>query len=146
MLCYGPWSWLESSSGVLRLWRTSQNWNAMKGHVRFNSNIDKSVSRSLVSQKLRKKLSANLNMHQTNSGKSPTFIVCSPICPNNCGVVFWWKYVLVLLHRQYYPSCVTSCNVKKKKKKWTKWDAWSSDYTIGIATAVLWAVIYFSGS
>ena len=40
-------------------------------------------------------------MHQTNSGKSPkfvfspTFIFCSPICPNNCGVVFLWKYILV---------------------------------------------------
>ena len=40
-------------------------------------------------------------MHQTNSGKSPkfafspTFIFCSPICPNNCGVVFWSKYILV---------------------------------------------------
>ena len=39
-------------------------------------------------------LRANVNMHQTNSGKSPkfvfspTFIFCSPICPNNCGVVF----------------------------------------------------------
>ena len=36
-------------------------------------------------------------MHQTNSGKSPkfvfspTFIFCSPICPNNCGVVFFVK-------------------------------------------------------
>ena len=34
-------------------------------------------------------LRANVNMHQTNSGKSPkfvfspTFIFCSPICPNN---------------------------------------------------------------
>ena len=26
---------------------------------------------------------------------TPTFIFCSPICPNNCGVVFWWKYILV---------------------------------------------------
>lgn len=41
-------------------------------------------------------------MHQTNSGKSPkfilspTFIFCSPICPNNCGVVFFlWKCILV---------------------------------------------------
>ena len=25
--------------------------------------------------------------------------------------------------------------------KWTEWDTWSSDYTIEIATAVLWAVI-----
>ena len=41
--------------------------------------------------------SANVNMHQTNSGKSPKFvfspifIFCSPICPNNCGVVFFVK-------------------------------------------------------
>ena len=41
-------------------------------------------------------------MHQTNSGKSPkfilspTFIFCSPICPNNCGVFFFCgKYILV---------------------------------------------------
>ena len=40
-------------------------------------------------------------MHQTNSSKSPkfvfspTFIFCSPICLNNCGVVFLWKYILV---------------------------------------------------
>ena len=26
---------------------------------------------------------------------SPTFIFCSPICYNNCGVGFLWKYVLV---------------------------------------------------
>ena len=26
---------------------------------------------------------------------SPTFIFCSPICPNNCGVVFLWKYILI---------------------------------------------------
>ena len=26
---------------------------------------------------------------------TPTFIVCSPICPDNCGVVFLWKYILV---------------------------------------------------
>ena len=24
-----------------------------------------------------------------------TFVFCSPICPNNCGVVFLWKYILV---------------------------------------------------
>ena len=24
-----------------------------------------------------------------------TFIFCSPICPDNCGVVFLWKYILV---------------------------------------------------
>ena len=24
-----------------------------------------------------------------------TFICCSPICPNNCGVVFLWKFILV---------------------------------------------------
>ena len=26
---------------------------------------------------------------------TPTFIFCSPICPDNCGVVFLWKYILV---------------------------------------------------
>ena len=48
-----------------------------------------------------KDLRATVSMHQTNSGKSrkfvesskfaftPTFIFCSPICPNNCGVVFF---------------------------------------------------------
>ena len=51
--------------------------------------------------KIRSQLRANVNMHQTNSGKlpifvfSPTFIFCIPICPNNCGVVFLWKYTLV---------------------------------------------------
>ena len=25
----------------------------------------------------------------------PTFIFCSPIPPNNCGVVFLWKFILV---------------------------------------------------
>ena len=39
-------------------------------------------------------LRANVSMHETNSGKSPRFvftptvIFCSPICSNNCGVVF----------------------------------------------------------
>ena len=38
-------------------------------------------------------LRASVSVHQTNSGKSPkfvyppTFIFCSPICSNNCGVV-----------------------------------------------------------
>ena len=54
---------------------------------------------------------------------TPTFIFCSPICPN-CGVVFFVKmyfsfremifFVRPLkyanFHREYYPSCVTSCN------------------------------------
>ena len=26
---------------------------------------------------------------------TPTFIFCSPICPDNCGAVFLWKYILV---------------------------------------------------
>ena len=26
---------------------------------------------------------------------SPTLVFCSPICPNNCGVVFLWKYIFV---------------------------------------------------
>ena len=40
---------------------------------------------------------ANVNMHQTNSSKSPKFvffptlIFCSPICPDTCGVVFFVK-------------------------------------------------------
>ena len=39
-------------------------------------------------------LRAGVNMHQTNSGKSPkfvfspTFVFCSQIFPYNCGVVF----------------------------------------------------------
>ena len=51
--------------------------------------------------KTRSQLRANVNMHQTNSGKSPkfvfslTFIFCSLICPNNCGAVFLWKYISV---------------------------------------------------
>ena len=77
-----------------------------------------------------KHLRANVSMRQTNSGKSPkfvftpTFIFCSPICSNNCGVVFFVKiyfsfrkiifFVQPLkyanFHRGYYPSCVTSCN------------------------------------
>ena len=48
-----------------------------------------------------KHLRANVSMHQTNSGKStkfvftPTFLFCSPICSNNCGVVFLQKFILV---------------------------------------------------
>ena len=69
-------------------------------------------------------------MHQTNNGKSPkfvfspTFIFSSPICPYNCGVFFYVKiyfsfreiifFVRPLkyanFHREYYQSCVTSCN------------------------------------
>ena len=57
---------------------------------------------------------------------TPTFIFCSPICPDNCGVVFFFFvkihfsfqeiifFVRLLkyanYHREYYPSCVTSCN------------------------------------
>ena len=54
---------------------------------------------------------------------TPTFIFCSPICPDNCGVVFFFVkiyfscreiifFVRLLkyanFHREYYPSCVTS--------------------------------------
>ena len=76
------------------------------------------------------KLRANVSMHQTNSGKSPeffftpTFIFCSPICPYNCSVVFLEKIyfsfreIIIFVrplkyanfHRDYYPSCVASCN------------------------------------
>ena len=37
----------------------------------------------------------NIVASRTKFDLSPTFIVCSPICPNNCGVVFLWKYILV---------------------------------------------------
>ena len=69
-------------------------------------------------------------MHQTNSGESPkfifppTFIFYSPICPNNCGVVFFVKMYFsfremtffarplkyVNFNPEYYLSCVTSCH------------------------------------
>ena len=43
-------------------------------------------------------LRANVNMHQTNSGKSPTFtptfIFCSPICPDNWGDQHKWIFTL----------------------------------------------------
>ena len=78
-------------------------------------------------------LREDVSINRTNSkycGKSPkfvfspTFIFCSPICPNNCGEVFLWKYILVFekwyffvrplkyanFHREYYPNCETSCN------------------------------------
>ena len=37
----------------------------------------------------------NIVASRTKFDLSPTFIFCSPICPNNCGVVFLWKYILV---------------------------------------------------
>ena len=51
-----------------------------------------------------KTLREDVSIHSTNlkyRGKSykirfiSYFIFCSPICPNNCGVVFLWKYILV---------------------------------------------------
>ena len=57
-------------------------------------------------------------MHQTNSGKSrkfaftPTFIFCSPICPDNFSFREMNFFVRPLkyanFHREYYPSCVTN--------------------------------------
>ena len=54
---------------------------------------------------------------------TPTFIVCSPIYPNNFGVVFLWKYILVFeklffsfdcsnmqIFTVSIPSCVASCH------------------------------------
>ena len=54
---------------------------------------------------------------------TPIFIFCSPICSNNCGVVFCerlfsFREIIFFVqplkyanfHREYYPSCVTSCN------------------------------------
>ena len=55
----------------------------------------------LLTLELKQNLRANVNMYQTNSGKSPklvfslTFMHCSPTCPNNFGVVFLRKYILV---------------------------------------------------
>ena len=55
----------------------------------------------LLTLELKQNLRANVNMYQTNSGKSPkfvfslTFMHCSPTSPNNFGVVFLWKYILV---------------------------------------------------
>ena len=37
----------------------------------------------------------NILASRPRSGFTPTFIFCSPICANNCGVVFVWKYILV---------------------------------------------------
>ena len=88
--------------------------------------VEKKKSKLMSAKHLR----ANVSMHQTNSGKStkfvftPTFLFCSPICSNNCGVVFLQKFILIFekwfffvrplkyanFHREYYPSCVTSCN------------------------------------
>ena len=79
--------------------------------------------------KSRKNLRANVNKHQTNSGKSPkivfthTFIFCNPICPNNCGVDFCENIFsfsinnffsstaqICKFYRECHSSCVTSCN------------------------------------
>ena len=52
-----------------------------------------------------KKLRANVSMHQRNSGKSPkfvftpTFILCSPICSNNCGVIFFFFYFILVFEK-----------------------------------------------
>ena len=37
----------------------------------------------------------NIFASRPRSGFTPTFIFCSPICANTCGVVFVWKYILV---------------------------------------------------
>ena len=48
----------------------------------------------LLTLELKQNLRANVNMYQTNRGKSPkfvfslTFMHCSPTCFNNFGVVF----------------------------------------------------------
>ena len=39
---------------------------------------------------------------------SPTFVFCSPICPNNCGVVFLWKYTLVF-EKFFFRSTAQIC-------------------------------------
>ena len=75
-------------------------------------------------------LRANVNMHQKNRAShpkfpfTPTFTFCSPICPNNCGVVFFvtvyfsfWEIIFLVwplkyenFHYAYYLSYATSCN------------------------------------
>ena len=62
-----------------------------------SSLIMQGIAKDIVENILR----ANVSMYQTNSGKSPkfvstsTFIFCSPLCSNNCGVVFLRKYIFV---------------------------------------------------
>ena len=64
---------------------------------------------------IRKKVASHPNL------LSPLRLYFSPICPDNCDVVFLWKYfsfremiffVRLLkyanFHREYYPSCVTN--------------------------------------
>ena len=69
-------------------------------------------------------LRANVSMHQTNSGKSPefvftpTFIICNLWCSFFVKIYFSFREIIFFVrplkyanfHREYYPSCVTSCN------------------------------------
>ena len=62
-------------------------------------------------------LRANANMHQTNSGKSPkfvfspTFIHCSPICPNNFGVVFFVKIYFSFWEMSFFVPSLKYANI-----------------------------------
>ena len=38
----------------------------------------------------------------------PTFVFCSPICPNYCGLVFLWKYILVF-EKWFFRSTAQIC-------------------------------------
>ena len=65
------------------------------------------------------KLRANVNVHQTNSGKSlkfvfsPTLIFCSPICPDNCGVVFCEDKAISYLHLATLSSVASQATLDK---------------------------------
>ena len=64
------------------------------------------------------------NYERASVAQTPNFIFCSPISPDNCGAVFFVKIYFSFLemtflvrplqyanfHREYYPSCVTSCH------------------------------------
>ena len=91
------------------------------------------VNEVVVANRILFLLREDVSIYRTNlkyCGKSPKFvfpstsIFCSPICSSNCGVAFFVKiyfsfremifFVRLLkyanFHREYYPSCVTSCN------------------------------------
>ena len=76
-------------------------------------------------------LRANVNMHQTNNGKSPKicFHTYFHILQLNMSLQLWCSFLFVKIyfsfreiiffvrplkyanfHREYHPSCVTSCN------------------------------------
>ena len=51
---------------------------------------------------------------------TPTFIFCSPICPNNCGVVFLRKYVLVF-EKLYFSFDRSNMQILTLNITWVVW-------------------------